>query len=88
MAAKALILVMEEGSGRIMGVRVVSAIRAEYEFEQLMDYFQLGAAEESIPLVPISQTFAIRLKRIEPHPKIQTDQYVILPISPSSRPLP
>ncbi len=87
MAAKGLILIMEEGSGRILAVRMAPANRAEYEFEQLIDQFQLGAAEEKIPLVPIAQTFAIRLKRIEPHPKIQADQYVILPISSSSQPL-
>lgn len=88
MAAKGLILIMEEGSGRILAVRMATASRAEYEFEQLTDHFQLGASEESIPLVAVAQTFAIRLKRIEPRPPIQADQYVILPISSSSRPLP
>lgn len=88
MAAKGLILVMEEGSGRILSVRIVSASRAEYEYEQLINYFQLGAAEEHIPLVAIAQTFAIQLKRVEPHPKIQIDQNVTLPVFPSSRRLP
>lgn len=87
MAAKSLILVMDEGSGRILAARLVSARRAEYEFEQLTDYFQLGATEETIPLVDISQTFAIRLKRTVRAPKIQTDQDVTLPVLPSSPPL-
>ena len=88
MAAKGLILIMEEGSGRILAVRIAPMNRAEYEFEQLTDYFQLGASEETIPFVTVSQTLIIRLKRIEPHPKIQADQYVIVPLASLSRPLP
>jgi len=79
---------MEEASGRILAARLVPAHRADYEFEQLTDYFQLGAAEQIIPLSKISQTFAIRLKRTARDPKIQTDQDVTLPAFPSSPPLP
>ena len=86
--AKGLILVMEEGSGRIVAARLAPIRRVDYEFEQLTDYFQLGAAEENVPLVPISQTFAIRLKRVSPHPKIQTDQDVTLPLPSSPQLLP
>jgi hypothetical protein len=88
MAAKGLILVMEEGSGRILAARLAPVPRADYEFEQLTDYFQLGAAEETIPLVKISQTFAIRLKRTARDPKFQADQNVTLPVFSSSPPLP
>jgi hypothetical protein len=88
MAAKGLILVIEEGSGRILAARMASVRRVEYEFEQLTDYFQLGASEESIPLTSISKTFAIRLKRTAQGPKLQTDQDVTLPVLSSSPLLP
>ena len=87
MAAKVLILVMEEESGRILAARLAPAHRAEYEFEQLTDSFPLGGAEEPVPLAKISQTFAIRLKRTAPNPKIQADQNVTVPIFSSLRPL-
>lgn len=89
MRKKGLIVVMEEGSGRILAVRLTSLRRLDYEFEQLTDYFQLGASEEFVPLHPISQTFAIRLKRPVPRFKIHTDQDVAFPaFPPSSQPLP
>lgn len=88
MAAKALILVIEEGSGRILAARVVPAHRAEHEFEQLTDHFQLGAAEEPLSLVAISQTLAIRLKRTTSPAKIRTDQDVIVPLFSSPPSLP
>jgi hypothetical protein len=88
MAAKGLILVMEEGSGRILAARIAPLSRAEYEYEKLIDHFQLGASEETIPLSTISQTFAICLKRTARDPKIQTDQDVTLPLFPSSHLLP
>ena len=87
MAAKVLILVMEEGSGRILAVRISSMNRIDYDFERLIDHFQLGASEENVTLFPIAQTFAIRLKRVTPDPKIQTDQDVALPRLSSPRPL-
>jgi hypothetical protein len=87
MAAKTLILVMEEGSGRILAARIAPLSRAEYECQKLVDYFQLGAAEETIPLSAISQTFTIRLNRATRGPKIQTDQDITLPVFPSSQPL-
>lgn len=86
--AKGLILVMEEGSGRILAARLAPLGRAEYEFEQLTDYFQLGAAEETIPLASISKTFVVRLKQVKRAPKIQVDQDVTLPLFPSSQLLP
>ena len=67
MAAKGLILVTDEGSGRILAAKIVSANRAEYEFERLIDHFQLGA-EGDTSLKSIAQTFAIRLKRIRTSP--------------------
>ena len=87
MAAKGLILIMEEGSGRILAAKIVSINRVEYEFERLLDHFQFDTQTE-ISLKSISQTFAIGLKRVARIPIIQTDQNVTIPISSSFRPLP
>lgn len=88
MSKKGLILIMEEGSGRILAARVSSCRRVEYEFEKLMDYFHLGSAEEVLPLVSVDKTFVIRLKRMKRAPRIQTDQDVTLPLFSSSHLLP
>ena len=87
MAAKGLLLVMEEGSGRILAARIVPAHRLPYEYEQLVDHFEFGATDWGA-LSAISQTFAIQLKRMVPKPTIQTDQQVTVPVSSSPRPLP
>ena len=86
--AKGLILVMEEGSGRIVAARFAPLRRADYEFEQLTDYFQLGCTEEIIPLTSIAKTFVIRLKPVRRTPKIQADQDITLPLFLSSPLLP
>ena len=88
MAAKGLILVMEEGSGRIVAARLAPLRRADYEFEQLTDYFQFGCVEETIPLTSIAKTFVVRLKQVQRAPKIQADQDITLPLFPSSQRLP
>ena len=88
MAARGLILVIEEGSGRIVAARFAPLRRADYEFEQLTDYFQLGCVEETIPLTSIAKTFVIRLKQVHQTPKIQADQDITLPLFPSSQLLP
>ena len=87
MAKKGLILITDEKSGRIVAVRVTSLRRVAYEFERLIDHFDIGATEEPVMLVPIAQTFAIRLKRMTPVSKIHTDHGVTLSLSPSSQPL-
>lgn len=61
-----LILVVDETSGRILGAELVPQPWAEGEFNRLIDHFQFGA-EDYDSLKPVSQVFALRLKRFLPN---------------------
>ena len=59
---KILILVMAEYSRKILAVQVVPQESAEHEFNRLIDHFEFGGTDWDT-LQPVSQTFALRLKR-------------------------
>jgi len=57
-------VVIDEVSRKILAAQIVSQDTAEHEVNRLIDHFQFGGRDWDT-LQPISQTFALRLKRPE-----------------------